>query len=56
VGRALTCETQPAFGKLLVGRLGDDWLPAKPTDPVNLFVSDKSIEDLWIAITWKSAS
>lgn len=47
--------TDAAFGDLLMGKLSSIALP-KPVQELNnelkLFFEDKSIDDLWIAVTW----
>jgi hypothetical protein len=43
-----------AFGNLLVGKLINTPLPTKPADTLKLFFDDKTMEDLWIAVTWSS--
>ncbi|MBE0466281.1 MAG: insecticidal toxin protein [Candidatus Desulforudis sp.] len=41
-----------ALGDLLVGKLANVGLPAKPVGELKLFLDAKAISDLWIAVTW----
>jgi hypothetical protein len=48
-----------ALGNLLVGNLTGGAtgisLPASPVGEINLFFEDRSLQDLWIAVTWSNA-
>jgi len=41
-----------ARGNLLVGKLANVALPAKPVGPMKLFLDAKALADIWIAVTW----
>lgn len=41
-----------ALGNLLVGKLANVGLPAKPVGELKLFLDAKAMSDLWIAVTW----
>ncbi len=40
------------MGNLLVGKLTNVGLPAKPDGDLKLFFDAKTMADLWIAVTW----
>ena len=42
----------PSLGNLLVGKLTNVGLPAKPDGDLKLFFDAKTMADLWIAVTW----
>ena len=39
-------------GGLLIGKLDNVSLPAAPVGDFKLFFDDRSLDDLWVAITW----
>jgi Tc toxin complex TcA C-terminal TcB-binding domain len=41
-----------ALGDLLVGKLTEIALPASPMGAFKLYFGDKTLEDLWFAVTW----
>jgi hypothetical protein len=45
----------PALGDLLVGKLAEIALPASPTGQLKLYLGDKELEELWLAVTWGGA-
>jgi hypothetical protein len=51
-----TLTKEEAMGNLLVGKLtggaGGIALPAQPTGPMKLFFNERTVEDLWLAVTW----
>lgn len=49
-----TLAKDPALGNLLVGKLSNIALPPNPVGELKLFFDDKTMEDLWIAVTWSS--
>ena len=52
VADSLTKNTD--LGGLLIGKLANVPLPAAPVGELQLFFDDRSLEDLWLAITWGS--
>lgn len=54
-----TLVKDPAMGNLLVGRFtgGTSGLvrPAKPASEIKLFFEDRTVSDVWLAVTWSSA-
>jgi hypothetical protein len=40
------------LGNLLVGKLTNIALPTSPVGKFQIFLEDKAMEDLWIAVTW----
>jgi hypothetical protein len=55
-----TLVKDPTMGNLLVGQFTDGTtgmaLPAKPVTALNLFFNDRTVADLWIAVTWSGQS
>jgi hypothetical protein len=47
-----TLFKDPSLGNLLVGKLTNVGLPAKPDGDLKLFFDAKTMADLWIAVTW----
>jgi len=47
-----TLAKDPAMGNLLVGKLTNIGLPAKPDGQLRLFFDANPMADLWIAVTW----
>jgi hypothetical protein len=47
-----TLTKDPALNDLLVGKLTNVALPARPTDELKLYFEDAKLGDLWIAVTW----
>lgn len=43
-----------AMGDLLVGKLVNVGLPAKPVGELKLFFNTKTMADMWIAVTWRN--
>jgi hypothetical protein len=50
-----TLAQDPALGNLLVGALSNITLPTSPVGEFKLYFNDRTMEDLWIAVTWKSS-
>jgi hypothetical protein len=50
-----TVALDPALGNLMVGTLSTITLPTSPVGKLELFFEDRTMEDLWIAVTWKSS-
>ena len=54
-----TMVKDPAMGNLLVGRFTGDAnglvRPAKPVSEIKLFLEDRALADVWLAVTWSSA-
>jgi hypothetical protein len=44
----------PSLGHLLIGSLSNIGLPAKPIGLLRLYFDANVLDDLWIAVTWKS--
>ncbi len=42
----------PSYGGLRVRKLSNIPVPSSPTDTLDLFFDDNSIENLWLALTW----
>ena len=57
--RKETLVKDPSMGNLLVGRFtgGANGLvpPETPTAEIKLFLEDRALSDLWVAVTWSSA-
>jgi len=51
-GKRATLTKDAALGNLLVGKLAPAALPSSPVTPMKLFLEDKQIGDLWVAVTW----
>jgi hypothetical protein len=55
-GNTFALSRNPLLGNLLMGNLPKASLPAAVTDathpPLSVYFDNKSIEDLWLAITW----
>jgi hypothetical protein len=49
-----TLAKDPALGNLLVGKLSNIAVPTNPVGELKLFFDDKTMEDLWITVTWSS--
>lgn len=47
-----TLAKDPALGNLLVGKLSNIAVPTNPVGELKLFFDDKTMEDLWITVTW----
>lgn len=50
-----TLVPNPAYGGLLAGALVSIKPPASVTGPFTLYFDNNKMQDLWLAITWKSA-
>jgi hypothetical protein len=50
-----TLVQDSALGNLLVGALSNIALPTSPMGEFKLFFEDRTMEDLWIAVIWKSS-
>ncbi|HEY7036186.1 MAG TPA: hypothetical protein VH482_32935 [Thermomicrobiales bacterium] len=49
---ANTLTKAPELGGVLVGKLSDTDLPASPVGDLKLYFADKTLGDLWVAVTW----
>jgi hypothetical protein len=49
-----TLAKDTALGNLLVGKLVQIALPAKPVGELKLFFDDKAMADVWIVVKWSS--
>ncbi|RLB02439.1 MAG: toxin, partial [Deltaproteobacteria bacterium] len=47
-----TLTKDAALGNLLIGKLTNIALPAKPTGELKLYFEDAKLSDLWLAVTW----
>ena len=53
---AATLNKGATLGNLLVGKLSTIALPTTPVGELKLFFDDKTMSDLWIVVTWSSAT
>jgi len=49
-----TLAKDAALGNLLVGKLTNIALPARPTSELKLYFEDTKLSDLWIAVSWSA--
>lgn len=47
-----TLKKDTSLGDLLVGKLANIALPSSPVATLKLYIDDKTLSDLWIAVTW----
>ena len=52
IDKKATLAENSGFGALLAGKVADGKLPANPVGEIKWYFDDRSMKDLWIAVTW----